>query len=82
MRAAAVRAAAVAAACFASPARCGVIQLSIGPSAARQTLAWWPPPGTTMSGTFTIRVCSRCLKSNAAPTSALSSAPTASQKAG
>ena len=44
LRAAAVRAAAVlasvASACFAAPASSGVIQLSIGPRAARQTLAW------------------------------------------
>src|SRR6202167_1715616 len=63
-------------------ASCGVIQSSIGPRAARQTLAWWPPPGMIVSGTFGTRVVSSPRKSIAAVTSDLSVAPAASQKLG
>src|SRR5580692_102103 len=63
-------------------ASCGVIQSSIGPRAARQTLAWWPPPGMIFSGTFGTRVVSSPRKSIAALTSCRSVAPAASQKLG
>src|ERR1700689_4297475 len=83
--AAAARAAALAAlrsALSAVAASCGVIQLSIGTSAARQTLPWWPPPGMITNGTLATRVSSSCLKSSAALTSEASWAPAASQNAG
>ena len=40
----ALAAAAAASACAACAASCGVIQVSMGPRAARHTLPWWPPP--------------------------------------
>src|SRR5260370_42242117 len=83
--AAALAAAALAAAASAfaaCSANCGVIQLSIGPRAARHTLPWWPPPGMITNGTLANRVSSSCLKFAAAMISGLFWAPAASQKAG
>src|SRR5271165_1074111 len=82
LRAAAALAAALAAAALAAAASafaacaasCGVIQLSIGPRAARHTLAWWPP-GMIINGTFASRISSSCLKFAAAATSGPSRAP-------
>ena len=64
-------------------ASCGVIQFSIGPSAARQTLPWWPPSGMITNGTFATRVSQQLPE--VLPRRrhrSLSCAPAASQNAG